>query len=125
MVQEKRCNYVYTAIVEANQIYTDLTDRFPTTSLSGNKYILVLYDYGSTAITTEAMKNRGNKEMVRAYEVLIRAPMDRGLKPCLRHLYNEVSAALTGFLLQEDNRYQLAPPHMHRRNAEERAIQTC
>jgi hypothetical protein len=41
-VQEDKCNYIYAAVLETNQIYTDLTGRFPTTSLSGNKYILIL-----------------------------------------------------------------------------------
>jgi hypothetical protein len=40
MVQEDKCNYMYAAVMDTNQIYTDLTGRFPTTSLSGNKYIL-------------------------------------------------------------------------------------
>jgi hypothetical protein len=101
MVQEKEFHYVYTTIVEANEIYTDLTGRFSTTSLSGNRYILVFYDYDSTTITTEAMKNRGEKEMLRSYKVLIRALMDRGLKSLLRHSDNEVSAILTGFLTHE------------------------
>jgi hypothetical protein len=37
MVQEDKCNFIYAALMETNQIYTDLTGRFPTTSLSGNK----------------------------------------------------------------------------------------
>jgi hypothetical protein len=37
MVQEDKCNYIYAADMDANQIYTDLTGRFTTTSLSGNK----------------------------------------------------------------------------------------
>jgi hypothetical protein len=35
LVQEDKCNFMYAAIMETNQIYTDLTGRFPTTSLSG------------------------------------------------------------------------------------------
>jgi hypothetical protein len=38
MVQKDKCHYVY-AVMETGKIYTDLTGRFPTTSLSGNKYI--------------------------------------------------------------------------------------
>jgi hypothetical protein len=37
LVQEYKCNFIYAAIMETNQIYTDLTGRFTTTSLSGNK----------------------------------------------------------------------------------------
>jgi hypothetical protein len=45
IVQEDKGKYMYVTVMETNQIYTDLTGRFPTTSLSGNKYILILYDY--------------------------------------------------------------------------------
>jgi hypothetical protein len=37
IVQEDKCNFIYAAIVETNQIYTDLTGIFPTTSLSGTQ----------------------------------------------------------------------------------------
>jgi hypothetical protein len=42
MIQEDKCHYIYAAALETNQIYSDLTGRLPTTSLSGNKYILIL-----------------------------------------------------------------------------------
>jgi hypothetical protein len=50
MVQEYKCNFMYASVMDTNQIYTDLTGRFPTTSLSGNKYILILYDYDSNSV---------------------------------------------------------------------------
>jgi hypothetical protein len=64
MVQEDKCNFIYAAIMETNQIYIDLTGRFPTTYLSGNKYILILYDYDSNSVLSSPMKNRGDKDMV-------------------------------------------------------------
>jgi hypothetical protein len=57
--------------MEANQICTDLTGRFPTTSLSGNKYILILYNYDSNIVLSSPMKNRGDKDLVRAFDLLI------------------------------------------------------
>jgi hypothetical protein len=68
MVQEDKCYFMYTAIVETDQIYTDLTGRFPTTSLSGNKYILILYDYDSNSVLSAPMKNRGDKDIVRSFD---------------------------------------------------------
>jgi hypothetical protein len=47
MIQEDNWHYIYAATLETNQIYSDLTGRFPTTLLSGNKYILILYDSNS------------------------------------------------------------------------------
>jgi hypothetical protein len=52
---------MYAAIMENNQTYTDLTGRFPTTSLIGNKYILILYDYDSNIVLSAPMKNWGDK----------------------------------------------------------------
>jgi hypothetical protein len=64
MIQEDKCHYIYAATLETNQIFSYLTGRFPTTSLSGNKYILILYDYDSIIVLSSPMKNRGDKEMV-------------------------------------------------------------
>jgi hypothetical protein len=83
MVQEDKCNYIYSAVMDTNEIYTDLTGRFPTTSLSGNKYILILYDYDSNSVLSAPMKNRGDKYMVRAFDLLIQSLIIRGLKPHL------------------------------------------
>ena len=48
----------------------------------------------------------------------------RGLKPRLHWLDNEASKALKTFIHKEQTEYQLTPPHIHRRNAAERAIRT-
>jgi hypothetical protein len=68
MIQEDKCHYIYAETLKTNQIYSDLTGRFPTTSLSGNKYILILYDYDSNSFLSAPMKNRGDKEMVRVFD---------------------------------------------------------
>jgi hypothetical protein len=110
--------------LEPTQIYSDLTGRFPTTSLSGNKYILILYDYDSNSVLSAPIKNRGDKEMVRAFDLLIQSLILRGLKPHLQRLDNEASLALRNYLTQQGITYQLAPPHIHRINKAEQAIQT-
>jgi hypothetical protein len=124
MVQEDKCNFIYAAVIDTNQIYTYLTGRFPTTSLSGNKYIVILYDNDINSILSAPMKSRGDKDMVRAFDLLIQSPIIRGLKPSLHHLENEASLALRNYLTKQGIYYQLAPPHIHRRNNAERAIQT-
>jgi hypothetical protein len=119
-----KTNFVYATIVEAGLIQSNLTGRFPTTSAKGNKYVLVLYDYGTTNILTEPMKNRVGQEMVRAYNKLIEELVAHGFKPRLQRLDTECSKALRSLLNQLAIQFQLAPPHMHRRNTAERAIQT-
>eukprot|EP00957_Ditylum_brightwellii_P120463 9191113-Ditylum_brightwellii.AAC.1 len=49
---------------------------------------------------------------------------DRGLKPQFQVMDNEVSAALQWAIINKKIKLQLAPPHVHCRNAAERAIQT-
>jgi hypothetical protein len=123
MIQEDKCHYIYATTLKTNQIYLDLIGRFPTTSLSGNKYILILYDYDSNIVLSAPMKNRGDKEMVRAFDFLIQSLILRRLKPHLQLLDNEASLALINYLTRQGITYQLAPPHIHRRNNAERAIQ--
>jgi hypothetical protein len=61
MIQEDKCHNLYATVLKTNQIYSDLTGRFPTTSLSGKKYVLILYDYDSNIILSAPMKNRVTK----------------------------------------------------------------
>jgi hypothetical protein len=121
----ERTHWIYAATIEpTGKIYTDQTGRFPTTSSKGNKYIMVLYDYDSNAILAEPMKSRSEQHMVQAYTKLHTYLVDRGLKPQLQKLDNEASAGLKRFMTQQKVQYQLVPPHIHRRNAAEKAIST-
>jgi hypothetical protein len=124
MVKEDKFNFIYATIMETNQICKDLIGRFPTTSLRGNKYILILYDYESNIILSAPMKDRGDKYMVRVFDLLIHSLIIRGLKPSLQRLDNEASLALRNHLTKQGIDYQLAPPHIHLRNNAESAIQT-
>jgi hypothetical protein len=86
--------------------------------------MLILYDYDSNIILSAPMKNRGDKEMIRKFDLIIQYLILRGLKPLLQRLDNEASFALRNYLTKQGITYQLAPPHIHRRNNAERAIQT-
>ena len=49
----------------------------------------------------------------------------RGLKPKLQRMDNEASQLLKDYITHDEKIYlQLVPPHMHRRNLSEHAIQT-
>ncbi len=85
---------------------------------------MVLYDYDSNAILAEPMKSRNDKEMVRAYSSMLKHLELRGLKPQLQKLDNEAPPGLKEYMFQHHVNYQLVPPHVHRRNAAERAIST-
>ena len=106
------------------KVFTDQTGRFLTASDTGNKDMLVLYDYDSNYIHVEPMKDKTGAEILAAYKRAHSLLCSRGLKPQLQKLDNEASAALREFLVSENVDFQLAPPHVHRRNAAERAIRT-
>jgi hypothetical protein len=62
--------------------------------------------------------------MVRAFDLLIQFLIIRGLRPSLQCLDSEAYLALRNYLTKQGIYYQLVPPHIHRRNNAERAIQT-
>ena len=118
-----RTHLVYAKVIAiTGQIYSDQTGRFPVTSSRGNKYIMIVYDYDSTAILAEPLKNRSEQEILRAYSKLHQHLTDRGLKPQLQKLDNECSNALKQFMRTASVEFQLVPPYDHRQNAAERAI---
>jgi hypothetical protein len=51
-----KTQFVYAATIDAGQIYTDQTGRFPVVLSNGNKYIMILYDYYSNAILAQIEK---------------------------------------------------------------------
>jgi hypothetical protein len=52
-----KTNCIYAATIDAGQIYTDQTGRFPVISSKGNTYIMVLYyEYDGNDILEEQKK---------------------------------------------------------------------
>jgi hypothetical protein len=62
-----KTQFVYAATIEAGQIYTDQTGRFPVVSSKGNKYIMILYDYDSNAILAQPIKDRTAPELLKGF----------------------------------------------------------
>ena len=121
----KSTHLVFSAITDAHhEIATDLTGQLPITSGLGHKYILVCYVYDCNAILTAPMKNKSETEHLRAFNLLHTYLVDRGFTPNHQRLDNEASANFKSNLRQKGIDFQLVPPHNHRRNAAERAIQT-
>ena len=85
---------------------------------------MIVYDVDANAILAEPMKNRTSTEFIAAYKRIHALLVSRGLRPQLQKLDNECSAALKAFMHSEAIDFQLVPPHLHRRNAAERAIRT-
>ena len=104
--------------------YTDLTGRFPYRSSRGNQYIMVAYSYDSSAILAKAINNRSASSITSAWKYLHDKLHVAGVKPETWVLDNETSNLLTTTMKDNDTTYQLVPPHIHRANLAERAIQT-
>jgi hypothetical protein len=115
---------VYAAMIDAGQICTDQTGRFPVVSSKGNKYIMILHDYDSNAILAQPIKDQKAAELLKAFQVMEQELVARGLKSKLMKLDNEASKLLKTYLHQQDITFQLVPPYSHRRNAAERAIRS-
>ena len=125
-VGQKTQNYICS--IQAFQYkdtgYSDLTGRFPFQSTRGNEYILVMYDYDSNAILAKPVKNRQAAVLKEAFMELFGRLKQTGTAPSFYILDNECSNDLKSALSKNNIKFQLAPPHQHRRNAAERAIQT-
>jgi hypothetical protein len=119
-----KTQFMYAATIDAGQIYTDQTGRFPVVSSRGNKNIMILYDYDSSAILAQPIKDRIAPELLKAFQVMEQKLVARGLKPKLMKLDNDASKFLREYLHQQEITFQLVPPYSHRRNSAERAIRS-
>jgi hypothetical protein len=65
-----KTNCIYALTIDAGQIYTDQTGRFPVISRKRNKYIMFIYEYYDNAILAEPIKNRTALELLIAFQVM-------------------------------------------------------
>ena len=105
------------------KISTDQTGRFPTKSYRGMQYIMISVELDSNAILVEAMQDRTSGDMIQPYQILVNQLKWQGLRPKMHILDNECSADFKEKILQNDMKYQLVPPHDHRRNVAEKIVQ--
>lgn len=100
-----------------HETYSDQAERFPIYFSRGFRY--------RNAILAEPIKNRSEQELIRAYVKLYNYMSSRGCKSLFHTLDNECSQLMQTALASRQVSFQLAPPHVHRRNADERVIRTC
>ena len=104
--------------------YGDMTGQFPYKSSRGNQYIYIMYDYDSNMILATAIPNRQAATIKKAWESMFLRLTKHGNKITHFILDNELSGELKKAFTKYSVQYQRVPPHIHRRNAAERAIQT-
>ncbi|KAL7534171.1 hypothetical protein ACHAWF_006436, partial [Thalassiosira exigua] len=115
---------IFTKVYDVREtIYSDQTGQFPTRSMSGNKYVMVMVEIDSSGILVEPMKNRTDNEMIRAYQTLVQRLQRANITPRKHVLDNEVSESMKELIRSKYNmQLELVPPGCHRRNAAEVAI---
>ena len=118
-----RTHDVY-AHVQQNHIYSDQTGKFPVQSNRGHNYIMIIYDYDTNSIHAEPIKNRSTAELTAAYSNIQKHLQQIGCAPQLHTLDNEAPAELLALIENNNCKYEIVPPYVHRRNAAERAIRT-
>ena len=125
-INETRTNDCFLTICtkEDGTTYSDLCGRYPVKSSRGNQYILVCYDYDSNAILAEPIQTRAAANITNALKLMLDNLTKAGAPPQIHIMDNEASNLLKHALLKRKIKYQLVPPHIHRRNMAERAIQT-
>ena len=122
----KTTNVMYSIIDthKLGQASMDLTGRFPYMSRRGNQYILIGYHYDANYIAAVPLKRRTAGEITKAWTTLHSKFCTTSFTPSTYIMDNETSKELLTALTKQKINYQLAPPHMHRTNSAERAIQT-
>ena len=129
-LEEKiKTNVLFSTTVDPKEtkevkIYSDLCGRFPTTSSRGVKYIYVMYVCGCNSIATIAIKNRSDKEIIKAFTSLTEYLKSRGINPVLHFMENEASTPLNIRMTSMNIKYQLVPPINFIASNAERSIQT-
>ena len=84
---------------------------------------MVFYNHDSNAIHAKPMKNRSGPELLKGYTTIHNLLSELGLAPKMHYLYNECPKVLQQFMTEKEERFQLVPLHLHRRNSVELAIQ--
>ncbi|KAL7503111.1 hypothetical protein ACHAXN_000960 [Cyclotella atomus] len=80
---------------EEGRLLTDLTGRFPITSMENNQYVFVAYDYTTNATLVRAIKDRQSATIVDAFDNVFSYLANKGFKPEFNVLNNKASGTIT------------------------------
>jgi len=119
--------HVYlTRIVEltSRQFMDAVGGHFPVVSRSGNRIMLVIYDYDSNYIHVELLKDNSASQVRDAYARALLVFRMAGFSPSFLRLDNATSDLLQAFATKEKLTLEYVPPGNHRANIAERAIRT-
>ena len=122
---QARTNAIYIRPIEATGlICTDQTGAFPITSNRSNRYIMVAHHCDTNAILVRPMPSRSQQHLQSAFKSIYETLCNAGHEPTEIRLDNEAPTSLRKYFTKQKMTYQLVPPHNHRRNYAEKAINT-
>jgi hypothetical protein len=101
------------------KVYTDQTGKFPVLSSKGNRYVMVMVEIDSSYIDAEPMKNRNEKELIRAYQALLERIKITGVCNPRKHILDNEASKEFKKVIKKQSKIQLVPPDTHRRNIAE------
>jgi len=105
-------------------ICSNQTGRFPITSNRGNKYLMIVLDYDSNAILSVPIPSHAQNHLLHAFSTIYDKLAAAGRTPTFVRLDNKVSHTTKAYMTNKQLKFQLVPPHNHRRNYAEKAIDT-
>ena len=87
-------HYIYVKVTDMNHtINTDQTGKFPVTSRSGHKYLMIICEVDINAISAEPMKTKNEKEIICTSQTLPDRLKECGIKIERHILDNDISDA--------------------------------
>ena len=86
--------------------------------------LLQAYHYASNAILIRPFASKADGHRIPAYRAIMARLKQSDKTVDIHILDNEASTAYRAAITESGCTYQLVPPHVHRRNAAERAIRT-
>ena len=111
-------------IAHSSKMCSDQTGKFPHVARSGNQYIMVVFAVDPNVILATAFQNKTKLHLTEAYLRIKKEINKRGFVIKLHILDNEAPEMHRDAIAKECCAYQLVSPHVHRRNAAERATRT-
>ena len=85
---------------------------------------MIAYDYDSNNILAKPLKSRTSLYIKNAYQTMQTLLCSKGLTLKMHVLDNVCSNFLKEYKEEENEHFQMVPPHLHQRNSAERLIQT-
>ena len=111
-------------IKSTGKIFGDPTSGFIAPSISGNNYIIIIYNYDINTIQPIAIPSRTKEALVTTYKIITSLLQSRDMTQKVATLDNETSELLLTSFEPSDISINLVTPNLHRRNTAEIAIQS-